>query len=219
MYPCRPIVAASAALSGCSRLSRSCTCSICVARSSLFPATVRRIGCEFRWSLNTMAQAYSRSRRGLFKTAQCSTRHMLQHVVRLRRLQPRRTAAPISVPAGHQNSCPADHAAQIEFRDLTPVGQHRGTRQKHSCASSVGWRPGRIAHVPNGLIDDASSEGAVGGRSLHGAPPSRWERTTVEQPPARPRYGLDACLNCGVTRRRLNGPPWSHGATVLLQEL
>ena len=35
------------------------------------------------------------------------------------------SAAPISVPAGHQNSCPADHAAQIEFRDLTPVGQHR----------------------------------------------------------------------------------------------
>jgi hypothetical protein len=37
-------------------------------------------------------------------------------------------AAPTSVAASHQSPCPIHHAAQIEFRNLAPVGQHRRPR-------------------------------------------------------------------------------------------
>jgi hypothetical protein len=73
------------------------------------------------------------------------------------------TAAPASLAASHQSPCPVNHAVQIELRNLAPIGQHRRSRWKRSCAGTVGRRPVRIAHISNGLIDDARSEGAVGG--------------------------------------------------------
>jgi len=77
-------------------------------------------------------------------------------------------AAPAGVAASHQRPCPDNHAVRIELRNLAPVGQHRRSREKRSCAGTVGRRPVRIARISKGLIDDARSEVSVGGRSLHG---------------------------------------------------
>ena len=73
------------------------------------------------------------------------------------------TAATVRVAASQQSPCPVNHAARIELRNLAPVGQHRRSRQKRSCAGTVGRRPVRIAHISNGLIDNVGSEGSVGG--------------------------------------------------------
>jgi hypothetical protein len=60
-------------------------------------------------------------------------------------------------------SVPGQSRARIELRNLAPVGQHRLSRQKRSCAGTVCGRPVRIAHISNGLIDDVRGEGSVGG--------------------------------------------------------
>ena len=86
------------------------------------------------------------------------------------------TAAPTGIAISHQRPCPLHHTAQIEVRNVAPIRQHRRPREKGSCARTVGQRPIWIAHISNGLIDDACSEESVGGMRLHGTPPSRDDR-------------------------------------------
>ena len=67
-------------------------------------------------------------------------------------------AATTCVAISHQRSCPVDHVLQIELGNLAPIGQHRRSRQKRSCARSVVRRPVRIAHISNGLTNDARGQ-------------------------------------------------------------
>ena len=86
------------------------------------------------------------------------------------------TAAPTGIAISDQRPCALHHPAQIEIRNVAPIRQHRRPREKGSCARTVGQRPIWIAHVSNGLIDDACSEEPVGGTRLHGTPPSHGDR-------------------------------------------
>ena len=81
-------------------------------------------------------------------------------------------------PRNFASTSPAKTASQVS--ESTPNGHMADFRAL--CVSVDFSRVGvaattvRIAHISNGLLDDACSEELVGGTRLHGTPPSHGDR-------------------------------------------